>query len=398
MKILVVTQCFYPDVYTINEIVTSLVKRGHKVTVLTGLPDYTTSEIPEEYKHGKNRHQNYNGVDVHRVPIIPRKHGAIWRSLNYCSFVFFGCLAARFKKWDEFDVIYVWEVSPVTMAFPAITLKKRYKKKLFLYCLDIWPECVKAMGFKERNPLYKIIHRISKRAYKQCDHIAVSSKPFFEYLERVNNIPRSKMSYLPQYASADMLNEDYTKAPDGHYDFLYIGNIGMAQDMSCMIKAISELRDRNDVTFHIIGNGSEFEKTETLAKKLGADRIIKFYGSKPLSEAIGYYKLCDACILTLDGSNHIGDTLPGKIQTYMAAGKPIFGALNGAGNQVIIESKCGDAVNAGNYKGLAALFLDYIEHMEKYAQCGNNARAYFMREFTEEKHFETLEEILNALS
>ena len=131
MKILVVTQCFYPDVYTINEIVTSLVKRGHKVTVLTGLPDYTTSEIPEEYKHGQNRHQNYNGVDVHRVSIIPRKHGPVWRSLNYLSFVFFGCMAARFKKWEDFDVIYVWEVSPVTMAFPAITLKKRYKKKLF---------------------------------------------------------------------------------------------------------------------------------------------------------------------------------------------------------------------------------------------------------------------------
>lgn len=397
MKILVVTQCFYPDVYTINEIVTALVKRGHKVTVLTGLPDYTTSEIPEEYKHGKNRHQNYNGVDVHRVSIIPRKHGPVWRSLNYLSFVFFGCIAARFKKWDDFDVIYVWEVSPVTMAFPAITLKKRYKKKLFLYCLDIWPECVKAMGFKESNPLYGIIHHISKKAYKQCDHIAVSSKPFFEYLQNVNQIPRTKMSYLPQYASEDMLNMDFNKAPNGHFDFLYIGNIGMAQDMSCMIKAIAELKDRDDVTFHIIGNGSEFESTKELAHELGADKIIKFYGSKPYSEAMQYYKLCDACILTLDGSNHIGDTLPGKIQTYMAAGKPIFGALNGAGNQVITESKCGAAVKAGEYKGLAKLFVDFIENSDRYSECGENARKYFLKEFTEEKHFEMLEKELQAL-
>ena len=398
MRILVVTQCFYPDVYTINEIVTALVKRGHQVTVLTGLPDYTTSEIPEEYKHGKNRRQNFNGVDVHRVSIIPRKHGPIWRSLNYLSFVFFGCLAARFKKWDDFDVIYVWEVSPVTMAFPAITLKKRYKKKLFLYCLDIWPECVKAMGFKERNPLYGIIHQISKKAYKKCDHIAVSSKPFFEYLERVNQIPRSKMSYLPQYASAEMLERDFTKKPNGHYDFLYIGNIGMAQNMECMIKAIALLKERSDVTFHIIGNGSEFERTKAIAQKLGADKVIKFYGSKPLAEAIEYYSLCDACILTLDGSNHIGDTLPGKIQTYMAAGKPIFGALNGAGNQVISESKCGGAVNAGDYKGLSGLFLDYIINSNKYVDCGKNARAYFQNEFTEATHFQTLERELEALT
>ena len=114
------------------------------------------------------------------------------------------------------------------------------------------------------------------------------------------------------------------------------------------------MKDRNDVTFHIIGNGSEFESTKELAHKLGADKIIKFYGSKPYSEAMEYYKLCDACILTLDGSNHIGDTLPGKIQTYMVAGKPIF-------------------------------------------ECGKNARAYFMREFTEKKHFETLEKELQAL-
>lgn len=397
MKILVVTQCFYPDVYAVNDIVTALVKRGHKVTVLTGLPDYTTSEIPEEYKHGKNRRQNYNGVDVHRVSIIPRRHGPIWRSLNYLSFVFNGCRAARFKKWDDFDVIYVWEVSPVTMAFPAITLKKRYKKKLFLYCLDIWPECVKAMGFKEKSLPYKIIHSISKKAYRQCDHIAVSSTPFFEYLENVNSISQDKMSYLPQYASADMISRDFSKTPDGHFDFLYIGNIGKAQNMDCMIKAIAELKDRTDVTFHIIGNGSDFENTKALAEQLGADRIIKFYGSKPFNEAVEYYKLCDACIITLDGSNHIGDTLPGKVQTYMAAGKPIFGALNGAGNQVIADSGCGAAVNSGDHLGLSKLFIDYIEHPDKYKDCGKNARDYFLKEFTEEKHFETLEKELQAL-
>lgn len=397
MKILVVTQCFYPDIYAINEVVTTLVRHGHEVTVLTGLPDYTTSEIPEEYKHGKNRRQNYNGVDVHRVSIIPRRHGPIWRSLNYISFVINGCMAARFRKWNEFDVIYVWGVSPVTMIFPAASLKKRYKKKIFLYCMDLWPESVKAMGFKESSPLYGIIHRISKRAYSHCDHIAVSSKPFFKYFEEVNQVPMEKMSYMPQYASADMLGMDFTKKPDGHFDFLYIGNIGMAQDMGCMIKAIAELKDKENVTFHIIGSGSEFENTKLLAEQTGADKIIKFYGSKPFREAMQYYSICDACILTLDGSNHIGDTLPGKVQTYMAAGKPIFGALNGAGNSVISESGCGRAVKAGDYKGLAELFSDYMENPEKYADCGKKAREYFLKEFTEEKHFETLERGLQAL-
>ena len=132
MKILVVSENFYPDTFAINDIVRILVQRGHKVTVLTGLPDYTTTEIPEEFKHGKRRHERYEGAEVFRVPTISRRHAPIWRSLNYLSFVYSGKKFVREHKLD-FDVIYVWEVSPVTMTIPAITAKEKYKKPLFLY-------------------------------------------------------------------------------------------------------------------------------------------------------------------------------------------------------------------------------------------------------------------------
>lgn len=397
MNILVVSQNFYPDIFAINDVVRILVERGNKVTVLTGLPDYTTSEIPKEYRHGQNRHQFYNGAEILRVSTIARKHGAIWRSLNYLSFVWSGGRAARKWDWNEFDVIYVWEVSPVTMGLPAISLKKRYKKPLFLYCMDIWPECIKAMGFKEGTIFYKVINCISTYIYNQCDHIAVSSMPFFDYLEEVNRCDRSKMSYLPQFASSDMLKEDLTKEPNGHFDFLYIGNIGKAQDMSCMIKAIALLQDRDDVTFHIIGGGSEYENTIALANETGASRIIKFYGPKPFKEAMQFYKIADACIITLDGSNHIGDTLPGKVQTYMAAGKPIIGAMNGAGRQVIKESKCGYCTIAGDFNGLADNLLKYISDYSRSKTFGDNAKAYFLKNFTEEKHFSLLEKALENM-
>lgn len=394
MNILVVSENFYPDTFAINDIVRILVERGHKVTVLTGLPDYTTSLIPEEYKHGQNRRQKYCGADVIRVSTIARRHGPIWRSLNYMSFVVSGNRAAGKLDFGKYDLIYVWEVSPVTMAIPAIKIKKKYGIPLFLYCMDIWPECVKAMGFKEGTFLYRIIQKISQYVYSNCDHIAVSSKPFFEYLNRVNAIQYDKMSYLPQFASSDMLKEDFTKIPDGHTDFLYIGNIGKAQDMKCMITAIAKLQDRSDVTFHIIGGGSDYEKTKRLAESTGAEKIIKFYGPKPFNEAKKYYKLADACILTLDGSNHIGDTLPGKVQTYMAAGKPIFGAMNGAGFEVINESACGKCVYAGDSEGLSDIMIEYIENRDKYTMMGTNAKQYFEKHFTEEQHFTILEDIL----
>lgn len=399
MKILVVTQCFYPDVYMINDIVKILEERGHKVTVLTGLPDYTTSEIPEEYKHGKNRRQKYYGADVFRVSIIPRKHGPVWRSLNYISFALNGSLFALTNKWEDFDLIYVWQVSPVTMAIPAIVLKKKYKKPLFLYCMDIWPECVKAMGFKEHTFFYSMIQRISQFVYKRCDRIVVSSEPFFEYLENTNSVERTKMDYLPQYAPSDLAENNFTKKSNGHFDFLYIGNIGKAQNFDCLIQAVALLKYNDNITFHIVGDGSAFADMKKLAEETGAAQRMNFYGSKPFNEAVEFYKIADACVLTLDGSNHIGDTLPGKLQTYMAAGKPVIGAMNGAGKAVIEESRCGYCAEAGDYKAFAEKMLYFMKDDENTKfEYGKNARDYFLNHFTQEQHFKKLEQIMHEMA
>ena len=451
LRILVVTQCFYPDIYAVNDIVEEMVKRGHKVTVLTGLPDYTTSKIPPEYRHGKRRHEHYKGADVYRVQTIARHHGPLWRSLNYLSFVVSGSLRAwtqDFTKTEAcFDVIYVWEVSPVTMAVPAIRLAKRYRKPLFLYCMDIWPECVKAMGITERNPAFPIIHAWSRLIYNACDHIAVSSKPFFTYLEKMNRVPLSRMSYLPQYADDTLLLSDFTKQPDGHVDFLFIGNIGKAQKLDCLIRAMSVFKEKKDdsssaankVTLHIVGGGSDEERIRGLAHRLGLMDRIRFYGPKPAVEAAQYYKKADVCVLTLDGSTHIGDTLPGKLQTYMAAGKPVIAAANGATKEIIEESCCGICTPAGDDRALGEALLDAAEAILKtemtrsaqdgpsrddfsgktkegqrgddlsgtigdrrgaadFAAYGQNARTYFRAHFTKEKHFSELERLLYRMA
>lgn len=397
MRILVVSQCFYPDIYAVNDLVRKLSERGHKVVVLTGLPDYTTSEIPEEYRHGKNRDQYFGNVHVRRVRTIARHHGPVWRSLNYLSFVVNGKKAARFWDWDDFDLIYVWEVSPVTMAVPAIAFKKRYGKPILLYCMDIWPECIKAMGFTEKSPVFKIVHIWSGRIYRACDHIAVSSEPFFEYLEKVNRCDRRKMSYLPQYASDEMTEMDLDKQPDGHFDFLYIGNIGKVQNFDVIIRMAAQFKDSSNITFHIVGGGTSFEEMKELASRTGADKNMIFYGPKPFDESIQFYKRADACIMALDGSNRIGDTLPGKLQTYMAAGKPVIAAANGAAQEVIRKSGCGYCVPAGEWKMMAEKVSYFMEHFDNTRDMGKNAKQYFMKNFTQKKHIETLEKLMDRL-
>lgn len=395
MRLLVVTQCFYPDIYAVNDIVKKLVERGHKVTVLTGLPDYTTSKIPKEYKWFRNRHQWYQGAEVFRVSTIARHHGALFRCLNYFSFVISGSIFACLKRWQPFDAIYVWEVSPITMAVPAIVLKHRYHKPLFLYCMDLWPESIKAMGFEENSLFYKMVHRLSKWIYSQCDHIAVSSKPFFGYLEQVIGYSRNQMSYLPQYGSEELLCQNLDKATQKHTDFLFVGNIGKVQDVDVIIRAAAQLPESLDYTIHIVGGGSEYENCKALTQRLGLEKIIKFYGPCLPEETPKFYRQADACLLTLNGDNMIGFTLPGKLQTYMAAGKPVLAAINGAGRETIEESRCGAAVPAGDVQGLRDIMQNFIDHRKQYRDCGKNGQTYFEEQFCQEKHFDILERLLN---
>lgn len=398
MKILIVSQYFSPDVFTVNDLVRGLTARGHQVTVFTGLPDYTTSRIPKEYRRFRGRRQELFGARVIRCSTVARRHGPFFRSLSYLSFALNGWFLASFRRWEEFDAIFVWQVSPVTQAIPAIRLKNRYHKPLFLYCMDIWPECVKAMGIGENNPVYRILHRKSIDIYNQCDRIAVSSKPFFDYLETVDLVGREKMSYLPQFSPDTLLQHDFSRQPADHFNFLYLGNVGKAQNVECILRAAAKLTDRPNFTVHIVGGGTDCENCRVLAEQLGLGGKVVFYGPRKLEETFRFYEQADACLLTLSGANRIGDTLPGKLQTYMAAGKPVIAAINGAGAQVIQESGCGLCGPADDADALAENLRRFLDEPSKFSACGENARSYFRREFTLEKHLDTLETILNGLA
>ncbi len=397
MRILVVSSAFYPDNYHINQMVQDLAERGHTVKVLTGQPDYATGLVPAEYKWFRKYHDFFGKVEVWRVPIIARRRGAIMRFFSYLSFIITGGFWALFKKLPDFDVIYIWGVSPITMAIPAIFLKKRYKKPLFFYCLDLWPESMKAFKVGEKNPVFKAVKVLCKHIYKQFDMVAVTSEPFKEYINTVNGYPLEKMVYLPQYGADNYLTKDFTAKDNGIVDFVFAGNIGFVQDIDKIINAVEKIKDIDNFVVHIVGDGSARVQFENLAKSKNLGNKIIFHGRVPLAQMDEFYKLADACLLTLDGSSKIGDTLPVKMQGYMAADKPVIAAVNGAGKKVIEESGCGLAVNAGDVEGLAGIMKEFIENKAKYSACGSKGREYFKQNFTKEKHLEKLESLLGAI-
>ncbi|MBT9175681.1 MAG: GDP-mannose-dependent alpha-(1-6)-phosphatidylinositol monomannoside mannosyltransferase [candidate division WS2 bacterium] len=395
MKILVVCQYYYPEQFRINDICEQLVEDGHYVTVLTGLPNYPKGNVPKEYQWGRKRKEVVNGVNVIRSFEIGRKNGVIGMALNYASYMFSASVKAMFLHKD-FDIIFVYQLSPVTMVLPGIVMKKRLGKPLYLYSCDIWPESMKNILSDENGFIFKVVKRFSRYLYSQCDAITVTSKPFIKYFNQEHSIPIERISYIPQHAE-DMYLQLDTSAVDDITDFVFIGNIGVAQDIECILDATERLKQIPKFKIHFVGDGSYLEKSKTIASSKGLNDIVIFHGRHPLDRMPDFYKIADACLLTLKAENLIGLTMPSKLQGYMAAGKAVIGAINGAAQEVIKESQCGLCVNAGDSKALAEAMKDFIESPVKYKSCGENGREYFKKHFTKDIYMKKLEEELNRL-
>jgi glycosyltransferase involved in cell wall biosynthesis len=392
MNILLISQYYYPEQFLINEIAAELVKRGHKITVLTGLPNYPDGVVPEQYKHGK-RDEVVGGIRIIRTYERGRGKGKANLVLNYLSYAF--SASRKAKRLGKFDLVFCYQLSPITMAAPAVAYKKKYHVPIMLYCLDIWPESAQAhIG---TGKLYSIIAKYSKKIYSQCDKIAVTSEPFIQYMVSKNGIDKNRLVYIPQHADGEMLNMNLAAADNGIVNFMFAGNLGKGQKIETIIKAVALLKDRKDFCVHVVGGGSMKSALELLADELEVTDKIIFHGQKPRSEMKEWYKKADALLITLRGNNFVGNTMPGKLQTYMTTGKPIFGAINGAAKQVIEEAKCGSCVPAEDVDGLAQIMLDYIEHKDKYSECGENGRKYFKKHFTMSVFIERLEKEMKEL-
>lgn len=386
MKILIVSQSFYPDEFKINDLIKDFSKEGHDITVLSGLGDYATGQIPERYKWFKNRTEFYNGCKIKRVRTIARRTGPIFRSLNYLSFAFFGMIWAFFCK-EKFDLIYVYQPSPATMIFPGIVAAKKNKVPLLVYCLDIWPEAVKAMKISGEGLAFKYIHRLSKQAYQKANYILVSSRSFMDYLHQINNIPYNKMKYVPQHADpASKNSQSEMQISKAQNNFVFTGNIGYVQDVEMIIQAAAKVRSEQTFKIHIVGSGSNIQSCEKLTKDLQVEHLINFYGRLPAEEMGFFYEHSDACLLTLKNDNKIGLTIPAKLQGYMAHGKPVLAAISGDAEIIIRESSCGFVVAPTDSQAYAHIIEEFIQlSNDEKKELGENSFNYFIKNFTKNR-------------
>lgn len=403
MKILIISQYYFPEQFQINEIAPELVKRGHDVTVLCGIPNYPKGVVFDGYENEekvKDREREYfekTGVRVIHVEQLPRGKNPISLIRNYISFARNSRKSVRILEKD-FDAVLGYQLSPITSMYAALEYKKQTGAPVMYYALDLWPVSAEAMLKSKKNPAYLWVKRISRKLYLGADRVVVTSRPFIDYLQREIGYPVARMSYLPQHANMGMIDDDLSAEDNGVADFMFAGNLGKGQRLDVIIKAARILGNRKDYMIHLVGDGRMRGELENMVREYGLEDNVTFYGNQKREDMPRFYKMADALLITLRGNNEVGDTMPGKLQMYMTTGKPIFGAINGAAYEVIKEARCGSCVKAGDYEGLAKLMKRYIEHPSDFVQCGQNARDYFMKHFTLDIYMDGLEKELESMA
>ncbi len=385
MNILTVCQYYAPEPFRLPDICEALAARGHRVTVVTGTPNYPEGRIYPGYEKGARREETLRGVRVYRCPLIPRKRGVLFRFLNYYSFVYSSCRCVRGLK-EDFDVVLVNQLSPVMMAQAGLLWARRHGKKCVLYCLDLWPESLCAGGVRPGSLIYRFFAGVSRKIYNAADRILVTSRGFEPYLRQKLGVTTA-CSYLPQYA--EELFEDVAPRADhpGPYHFLFAGNIGQMQSVQTVIRAAALLRDMPQAVFDIVGDGVALEECRALAQ--GLPNVV-FHGRRALEEMGRFYAAADAALVTLRDNETLARTLPGKVQSYMAAGRAVIGAIGGETAWLIAEAECGLCVPPEDAQALAGAIRTLLEQPERMTVYGRNARAYYQKYFRKEAFLETL--------
>lgn len=339
MRILIISQYFYPENFRINDLALELKKRGHEITVLTGLPNYPQGEYFKGYSNKKDCDEVWEDIPIYRCKLRPRKTGSINLIRNYLSFV-----KATNKKQKElydkdFDLIYVFEVSPITVALPAIKFRKKKQIPIIINIQDLWPENIIAVTGISNVIIIGLINRMVNYIYQHCDLILTASPSFVSKI-RGRVINKEKVKYWPQYSIVSKTNEEVSLFDNDCFNIVFTGNIGEAQGIDLAIEAAKLLKDEK-ICWHFVGDGRSKDKLMNLVNKYNLGDKVKFYGFHPENEIPEYLKNADAALLILKPNPVFEMTIPAKLQTYFACGVPILGCVSGEGKRIIEESKAG---------------------------------------------------------
>lgn len=397
LRVLVVSQHYWPEPFAISDVCEGLAAMGHDVTVLTGTPNYPDGDIYSGYEKGACATQERNGVHIRRVKLVPRGREVWQRVINYYSFSS-NATRAALKMRADYDVVLSVQTSPVMMARPALAYGRKNHVPVLLWCQDLWPESLTVGNIKRTSLVYKMYARVSRKIYESADVLAVTSANFADYFHNVLKMNRDTV-YLPQYAEDIFSGEAAARAEydSSKVNLTFAGNVGAAQSVNTLVEAGHYLRGDERFALHVVGSGSELETLKKYKEEIGAD-CVEFHGRYPLAEMPSFYCSSDAMIATFKDNSILGYTLPRKVTSYMAAGRPVIGTVTGEAQHVIEEAGCGLCCNPEDPMGLAEICCRFADMTpEERRAMGDRGRRYYEEHFAKDSFYSILERELQKL-
>lgn len=398
MRVLVVSQYFWPENFRINELVELLQTKGVTVEVLTGKPNYPKGIVYEEYRGWGCVREIWQGVAVYRVPLIPRGNSLVQLALNYLSFVVSGmAFGPRLLRGKTFDAIFIFAPSPIFQAIPAIWLGWLKRCPTLLWIQDLWPESLSATGYVTHQGVLKMVGLVVSWIYQRCDLLLVQSKAFIPRVRAIAGA--TPVAYYPNFFLANVSFESHPKVKcaglDCEFPVLFAGNLGSAQAVDVVLDAAALLEEVTGVRFIMVGEGSRREWMMQEAAKRGLRNLI-FPGQFPVEVMPSLMAQAAVLLVLLADKEIFRLTIPSKIQAYLAAGRPIVACLDGAGADIINDAEAGVVVPAENAAALAESirFLHALP-AERRLVMGANGRRYYEENFSPEKLVEVLIEHIN---
>lgn len=403
MNILLITNHFYPEEFRCNDLAFELAHRGHRVSVLTAIPDYPKGKFHKGYGIFRKRVEWVNGVKVYRSFIIPRGKGGAFRlMLNYGSSLLSQCWDAfLLGLFGRYDYVLVHETSPVMVGVPGIIVSKMKHIPMDFWVLDLWPESLQDAGGVNSQKVLGMFGKLTTWIYRNAKHILISSRGFEGSICEKGDFV-DKVIYFPNWADISLGEQSFDnklpKMPEG-FKVMFAGNIGEAQDMDSLMETALVLKDETDIHFCIVGDGRKRPWVEDFVREHDLTSTVHLLGRFPIEMMPAFFAMADVLLVTLKDSKVFNRTAPAKIQAYMNAGKPIAAMLNGEGSVVISNAECGFCVAAGD-AGAFAHLLKHMKAMEhdKLVEMGIRGKQYCKEYFDFSKALITIEKLMSNIN
>lgn len=403
MRVLVVSQHYWPEPLRVADVASGLRGRGHVVEVLTGLPNYPTGVFYKGYRATGPLRELHEGIPITRVPVIPRGAGGGLRlALNYGSFAIAAALRAISLGRRQWDAIIVFQTSPVTSIFPAAIIRWLYGTPVATWVQDLWPESLKSTGFGRSRALYAVAKLISEWLYRRSDKVLGTSRSFQPRLES-RGVPAQRFEYLPQWAEGAFATPCGEVAlPPGTWSsgfpIMFAGNIGRVQSLETILEAAELVRDDDEIRWVFVGDGSRREWLAEQVARRGLQEKVFLLGRHPAHEMPAFFAKAGAMLVSLQRDDTMALTVPAKIQAYLAAARPIIASMDGEGARIIEESGAGFTAPAGDGIALANAVrrMKSLPEAERIAM-GARGRDYSDRHFARERCLDEIERVLDDM-